>query len=75
MSAETDSRSRSGSVLSIATDSSDDTDSINERDLHRGPQYASLLEQPYQPPVASLPSKVFPRRKIGSRNRSFLEGW
>ena len=73
--AETDSRSRSGSVVSLATDSSDDTDGINERDPRRGPQYASVLEQPYQPPMATLPGKVFPKRKIGSRNRSFQEGW
>ena len=59
--------------MSIATDSGDDTD--NERDPRRGPQFASVLEQPYQPPVASLPGKVFPKRKIGSRNRSFQEGW
>ena len=25
--------------------------------------------------MASLPGKVFPKWKIGSRNRSFLEGW
>ena len=34
-----------------------------------------MLEPPYQPPVANLPGKVFPKRKIGSRNRSFQEGW
>ena len=62
--------------LSTTTDSSDrETESdCSERDPSRGPKYASVLHEPYQPHMSSLPGKVFPKRKIGSRNRRFQQG-
>ena len=49
--------------LSTTTDSSDrETESdCSERDPSRGPKYASVLHEPYQPYVSG---KVFPKRKI-----------
>ena len=78
MSGSSDTESSSRSLSTITTDSSaqeTEFDQVSERDPSRGPKYASVLHKPYQPHVTSLPGKVFPKRKIGSRNRSFQQGW
>lgn len=63
--------------MSIATDSGDDTD--NERDPCWGPQFASVLEQPYQP---AYQERYFQKGKLKAEIEAFkgigiasLIGW